>query len=107
MKVRTYEVAAEARQESFSKNRDKLFDFFWESVESGGRKSALPFIFPGVQSMKAIPDLFGDSFHLFRSYVFDVLGIHEFGVTVSGKSRDHMDVGVWQVHSSAGREHPL
>ena len=57
--------------------------------------------------MKAIPDFFGESLHLFWSYVFDVLGIHEFGVTVSGKSWDHMDVRVWHAHSSDVGDNPF
>src|SRR5712664_626327 len=54
----------------------------------------------GVGSMKAVFDLFSNSLHFFWRDVFDALGVHEFCVTISWKSRDHVDVRVWHAHSS-------
>src|SRR5260370_2436503 len=57
--------------------------------------------------MKAVSDFFSNSLHLFWWYVLDVLGVHEFCVTISWKSRDHMDVRVWDAHSSNVSNHPF
>src|SRR5438445_7951386 len=61
----------------------------------------------GVRSMEAFSDFFCNSLHLFCWYVLDVLCIHEFSMTVSRKSRDHMDVRVWYAHSSNISNYPL
>src|SRR2546422_9889984 len=57
--------------------------------------------------MKAVSDLFSNSLHFFWRDVFDVLYVHEFCMTISWKSRDHMDVRVWHAHSSNISDYPL
>src|SRR5881296_1527488 len=64
-----------------------------------GRRPSLPNLL-SVGSMEAVSDLFSNSLHFFWRDVFDALGVHEFCVTISWKSRDHMDVRVWHAHSS-------
>lgn len=57
--------------------------------------------------MEAVSDFFCDSLHLFCWYVFDVLCVHEFCMTISGKSWDHMDVRMRHAHSSNISDHPF
>src|SRR5207253_10255283 len=57
--------------------------------------------------MASFSDCFCNSHHLFCWYVLHVLCIHEFCMTISWKSRDHMDVRVWHAHSSNISDHPL
>src|SRR5205807_3637127 len=95
------------RQEPLSIALDEPLDVWWETVESGSRESALRNILPGVCSMEFLSDCFCNSLHLFCGYVFDVLRAHEFSMTISWKSRDHMDVRVWHAHSSNIGDYPL
>src|SRR5207249_12165317 len=107
VQVRAREVATKTRQQPLSITLDKLLDVWWETVESGGRESALHSILLGFRSMEAVSDFVYNSPHLFRRYVFDVLRAHEFSMTISWKPRDHMDVSVWHAHSSNISDHPL
>src|SRR5438132_4269408 len=66
-----------------------------------------PSILLGVFPMESFSDFFCNSLHLFYWYVLHVLCIHEFCMTVSWKSWDHMDVRVWYAHSSNISNYPL
>src|SRR5437762_10740597 len=84
-----------------------MLDVWWETVESGGRESALHSILLGFRSMEAVSDFVCNSPHLFCGNIFDVLRAHEFSMTISWKPRDHMDVRVWHAHSSNISDYPL
>src|SRR2546429_7020037 len=90
VQVRAREVATKTRQQPLSITLDKLLDVWWETVESGGRESALHSILLGFRSMEAVSDFVYNSPHLFRRYVFDVLRAHEFSMTISWKPRDQI-----------------
>ena len=83
MQVSTREVATKTRQQPLSVTLDKMLDVWWETVESEGRESALHSILLGFRSMEAVSDFFRNSLHLFRRYVFDVLCVREFSMTIS------------------------
>src|SRR5437660_1038368 len=84
-----------------------MLDVWGETVESRSRESALHSILLGVCSMESFSDFFCNSLHLLCWYVFDVLRVHEFSMTISWKPRDHMDVRMWHAHSSNISDHPL
>src|SRR2546428_12893960 len=84
-----------------------MLDVWWATVESGGRESALHSILLGFRSMEAVSDFVCNSPHRVRRYVFDVLCVREFSMTISWKPRDPMDVRMWHAHSSNIGDHPL
>src|SRR5439155_227711 len=106
VQICAHEVGTKTRQQPLSITLDKALNVWWETVESGSRESALHSILFGVCSMESFSDFFCNSLHLFCWYVLHVLCIHEFCMTISWKSRDHMDVRVWHAHSSNISDHP-
>src|SRR5438034_10640756 len=77
-----------------------MLDVWWETVESGGRESALHSILLGFRSMEAVSDFVCNSPHLFCGNIFDVLRADELSMTISCTTRYHMHMRVWSAHSS-------
>src|SRR6266700_3976770 len=63
VQVRAREVATKTRQQPLSITLDKLLDVWWETVESGGRESALHSILLGFRPMEAVSDFVCNSPH--------------------------------------------
>src|SRR5947209_20463311 len=100
VQVSTREVTTKTRQQPLSITLDKMLDVWWETVESGGRESALHSILLGFRSMEAVSDFFCNSLHLFRRFVFDVLCVGDFSLTFSWKFGVHLDLSMWHAHPS-------
>src|SRR5213592_1889695 len=106
VQVRAREVATKTRQQPLSITLDKLLDVWWETVESGGRESALHSILLGFRSMEAVSDFVCNSPHLFCGNIFDVLRANQLSITNYCKPRDHMYVRLCHANSTNHSDYP-